>query len=980
MAAAPSDPASSLGPELNRGLCQCPICTGQGLGEIPVIEAAAMPAAASVPLTSLPQLSSNPGATAKLYLDFNGHFQTSWGNYSNATTPAYDQDGDRNTWSAGELDSIREIWARVAEDFSPLNIDVTTIDPGSLADRVVAHLAIGGSSYDWYGASAGGVAYIGGFSNAAPNVGYAFANNVGNGNPRYVAEVVSHEAGHLFGLYHQSLWSGTTLVQAYNSGNAAWAPIMGTGYSAERTTWHNGATSFSSTNLQDNLAVLSGSNNAFGWRADDFGNAIGTASALPASGTSVSFAGRLGNNEQDVWSFATTGGPLSIQLSPAAYGPNLDAVLELLDAAGSAIVSANPSTSLGASIATSLAAGTFYLVARSSGGYGNLGQYTIGGTLPAASQSPSIAVEVEGAPLANPGAVNFGSTVVGASLSRTITVRNHGGGPLSLSPLSQAALPAGFSLVSNLGSTTLAAGGWTTFTIGLSAATAGSYGGTLRLASNDPSNLAFDIGLSGSVATAPVAGGIQIVDNLDAGFSTSGAWISYPGQGLRSNIHYSAAGSGSAVARWAANVTPGRYQVAVTWYTDPNRATNAPFAVLDGATRLATAAINQEQAPAEFIDQGVTWRTLGTFDITSSNLAVELSNLANEYVIADAIRIQRVDGPATPPPPPPPPPPQPPSEAQVIDNLDPRFSVVGNWTPYGGQGYQGNIHYAAAGSGSAVARWSATVTPGQYRVAATWDPQANRATDAPFSILSGGTNLGTIRVNQEQAPSGLTDQGVGWKDLGTFNITGDSLVVELGNAANEYVIADGVRIERVGDLPTTPVSSTQVIDNEDNGFSAAGAWFLYGGQGYRGNLSYAAAGSGAEVARWTANVTPGRYQVAVTWYTDPNRATDAPFSVLSGGANLGTVRVNQEQQPADFTDGGVSWKSLGIFDITGADLVVALSNAANEFVIGDAVRIERIGDLAPAPTDAAAADALFSDFGAGREPFAIGGRPSFSRR
>src|SRR5438093_13702680 len=73
----------------------------------------------------VPQLASRPGAAATLYLDFNGHMQSSWGSFSNITSPAYDRDGDPTTFSATELTSINEIWTRVAEDFAPFNLNVT---------------------------------------------------------------------------------------------------------------------------------------------------------------------------------------------------------------------------------------------------------------------------------------------------------------------------------------------------------------------------------------------------------------------------------------------------------------------------------------------------------------------------------------------------------------------------------------------------------------------------------------------------------------------------------------------------------------------------------------------------------------------------------------------------------------------------------------------------------------------------------------
>jgi len=58
-----------------------------------------------------------------------------------------------------------------------------------------------------------------------------------------------------------------------------------------------------------------------------------------------------------------------------------------------------------------------------------------------------------------------------------------------------------------------------------------------------------------------------------------------------------------------------------------------------------------------------------------------------------------------------------------------------------------------------------------------------------------------VLVNQELVPGslagGFVDAGVGWTVLGTFTITGSTLTVTLTNAANEYVIADAIRIERV---------------------------------------------------------------------------------------------------------------------------------------------------------------------------------------
>jgi hypothetical protein len=55
-------------------------------------------------------------------------------------------------------------------------------------------------------------------------------------------------------------------------------------------------------------------------------------------------------------------------------------------------------------------------------------------------------------------------------------------------------------------------------------------------------------------------------------------------------------------------------------------------------------------------------------------------------------------------------------------------------------------------------------------------------------------------VNQEQAPNDLNEVGAAWKHLGgPYRISGGQLIVRLFDDANEYVIADAIRIQRLGD-------------------------------------------------------------------------------------------------------------------------------------------------------------------------------------
>ena len=332
--------------------------------------------------SGIPALQSLAGAAQSLYLDFDGHFDAVWGSFSNVVTPVFDKDGNSVAFSSSEVATIQEIWARVAEDYVPFKINVTTVDPGDFSNGKALRVAIGGDG-SWIGPY-GGVAYVNTFTNSIVNTAYAFSKNLGNGHAKYVAEAVSHEAGHAFGLQHQSSYNASGQKTAeYNAGNSNWAPIMGVGYYSARSTWHNGQTT-SATTYQDDLAVISRSANVFGYRPDDAGDTTFNAKPVTVAGNQISASGIVGRmTDADYFSFGTAGGPVSISLSVAALGPNLDSTLELRNTSGNIVATASPSNSLGAAISTTLAAGQYFLVARSTGAYGSVGQYTIAGTVPA---------------------------------------------------------------------------------------------------------------------------------------------------------------------------------------------------------------------------------------------------------------------------------------------------------------------------------------------------------------------------------------------------------------------------------------------------------------------------------------------------------------------------------------------------------------------------------------------------------------------
>ena len=357
----------------------------------PSIQAAAQAAAAAAaastvqaffPLGAIPVLNSLPGAAASIYLDFDGHVDPTWLNFSNVVTPVFDRDGNPGTFSTAEIDEMKLVWEVVAEDYAPFNINVTTVPPPSFGDREALRVAIGGAG-SWFTAVVGGVAPINAFTNGAENTVFVFTDNVAGA--KNVGEASSHEVGHALGLLHQSEYDANGVKTAeYSTGPGdGRAPIMGVAYGSVRGLWWNGPNSTSSTTIQDDLSIVSGTNNGFGYRNDDHGNAFKVATKFPASkNISFRFDGILTSTvDVDYFSFVTGAGRISVSAAVPQIVNNLDVKLELRNAKGDIIAFDAPSGIFDAAITATVPAGTYVVVVASQGGYGDIGPYSLTGTI-----------------------------------------------------------------------------------------------------------------------------------------------------------------------------------------------------------------------------------------------------------------------------------------------------------------------------------------------------------------------------------------------------------------------------------------------------------------------------------------------------------------------------------------------------------------------------------------------------------------------
>jgi hypothetical protein len=130
----------------------------------------------------------------------------------------------------------------------------------------------------------------------------------------------------------------------------------------------------------------------------------------------------------------------------------------------------------------------------------------------------------------------------------------------------------------------------------------------------------------------------QVIDNIPgAFFSITGAWWvseSQPDYYGTNFYHVIGSGNGSAIANWIFNLpNPGNYEVYAWWSEHSNRASNAPYKISTG-TKDTIIKVNQKT-------NGGKWNLLGKFNFSNTDANISLSNNADGYVIADAVKIFR---------------------------------------------------------------------------------------------------------------------------------------------------------------------------------------------------------------------------------------------------------------------------------------------------------------------------------------------------
>ncbi len=402
---------NGLGPDEIRDLLRDPMVRFTAEGRAYVVDPAApasvgraapVRARAVAPLARTFRLHSNPAARRTIYLDVDGTSVrgTAWNDQVGVRSGSHrgwDPGNNGGKFSPRERRLVQSLWARVAEDYAPFAVDVTTEPPrddrihrSTKRDRVFGTRVLISESRDAHTTicdrQCGGVSFLNVFSavgrtHRRHQPAWVFPAGLGN-DLKAVAEAATHEAGHTFGLVHDG-----GLLTDYYQGHGAWAPIMGAAYFRPITQWSKGNYTLATAH-QDDVSIIAHRGAPF--RRDEAGSQRRSAARrVPAGAAYISK-----RSDVDVFRLGHCAGRIRVKARTARISPNLDIRLRLLSARqvvdtsdpASGRITRDRASGLNATVRQKSRPGTYYVAVDGVGrgdastsydDYGSLGAYRL---------------------------------------------------------------------------------------------------------------------------------------------------------------------------------------------------------------------------------------------------------------------------------------------------------------------------------------------------------------------------------------------------------------------------------------------------------------------------------------------------------------------------------------------------------------------------------------------------------------------------
>jgi len=217
----------------------------------------------------------------------------------------------------------------------------------------------------------------------------------------------------------------------------------------------------------------------------------------------------------------------------------------------------------------------------------------------------------------------------------------------------------------------------------------------------------------------------------------------------------------------------------------------------------------------------------------------------------------------------------------------------------------------------------------------------------------GSTRVLSVGPTQETAILALTPTGVylaGYVAHGDINFVGPTggavKIMDAGLEQDAFV----AKLDMSGQHQWSFVAGAvgRTIDNGDPGYTESGSGWKGATTGWEGDSRTHSKGNGSNKATWAFTGLPnGTYQVATQFPAAGKNATNAPFRV-----NGSLATVDQKTSPNDLELGALQglWENLGTFAVTNGTLTVVLSDAANNTVVADRMRIWFVAPPAPLMT------------------------------